>query len=137
MENTLRNIRLMTAVERNLCVLQFRDLIMDVWDLIGCDYKENLDKVNRVIEFKEPIEEIIDKLKYEYTSNQFIKYHESDIFNYFIKEENLYMITQWDFLDNMTIVKTVVRQIICKEIKQTIDLVLATPLEECNYKIND
>ena len=137
MENTLRNIRLMTAVERNLCVLQFRDLIMDVWDLIGCDYKENLDKVNRVIEFKEPIEEIIDKLKYEYTSNQFIKYHESDIFNYFIKEENLYMITQWDFLDNMTIVKTVVREIICKEIKQTIDLVLATPLEECNYKIND
>ena len=137
MENTLRNIRLMTAVERNLCVLQFRDLIMDVWDLIGCDYKENLDKVNRVIEFKEPIEEIIDKLKYEFTSNQFIKYHESDIFNYFIKEENLYMITQWDFLDNMTIVKTVVRQIICKEIKQTIDLVLATPLEECNYKIND
>ena len=137
MENTLRNIRLMTAVERNLCVLQFRNLIMDVWDLIGCDYKENLDKVNRVIEFKEPIEEIIDKLKYEFTSNQFIKYHESDIFNYFIKEENLYMITQWDFLDNMTIVKTVVRQIICKEIKQTIDLVLATPLEECNYKIND
>ena len=60
MENTLRNIRLMTAVERNLCVLQFRNLIMDVWDLIGCDYKENLDKVNRVIEFKEPIEEIID-----------------------------------------------------------------------------
>ena len=47
------------------------------------------------------------------------------------------MITQWDFLDNMTIVKTVVREIICKEIKQTIDLVLATPLEECNYKIND
>ena len=137
MENTLRNIRLMTAVERNLCVLQFRDLIMDVWDLIGCDYKENLDKVNKVIEFKEPIEEIIDKLKYEYTSNQFIKYHESSIFNYFVKEENLYMITQWDFLDNMTIVKTVVRQIICKEIKQTIDLVLATPLEECNYKIND
>ena len=137
MENTLRNIRLMTAVERNLCVLQFRNLIMDVWDLIGCDYKENLDKVNRVIEFKEPIEEIIDKLKYEFTSNQFIKYHESDIFNYFIKEENLYMITQWDFLDNMTIVKTVVREIICKEIKQTIDLVLATPLEECNYKIND
>lgn len=137
MENTLRNIRLMTAVERNLCVLQFRNLIMDIWDLIGCDYKENLDKVNRVIEFKEPIEEIIDKLKYEFTSNQFIKYHESDIFNYFIKEENLYMITQWDFLDNMTIVKTVVRQIICKEIKQTIDLVLATPLEECNYKIND
>lgn len=137
MENTLRNIRLMTAVERNLCVLQFRDLIMDIWDLIGCDYKENLDKVNRVIEFKEPIEEIIDKLKYEFTSNQFIKYHESDIFNYFIKEENLYMITQWDFLDNMTIVKTVVREIICKEIKQTIDLVLATPLEECNYKIND
>ena len=45
MENTLRNIRLMTAVERNLCVLQFRNLIMDVWDLIGCDYKENLDKV--------------------------------------------------------------------------------------------
>lgn len=137
MENTLRNIRLMTAVERNLCVLQFRNLIMDIWDLIGCDYKENLDKVNRVIEFKEPIEEIIDKLKYEFTSNQFIKYHESDIFNYFIKEENLYMITQWDFLDNMTIVKTVVREIICKEIKQTIDLVLATPLEECNYKIND
>ena len=137
MENTLRNIRLMTAVERNLCVLQFRDLIMDVWDLIGCDYKENLDKVNKVIEFKEPIEEIIDKLKYEYTSNQFIKYHESSIFNYFVKEENLYMITQWDFLDNMTIVKTVVREIICKEIKQTIDLVLATPLEECNYKIND
>ena len=137
MENTLRNIRLMTTVERNLCVLQFRDLIMDVWDLIGCDYKENLDKVNRVIEFKEPIEEIIDKLKYEYTSNQFIKYHESSIFNYFVKEENLYMITQWDFLDNMTIVKTVVREIICKEIKQTIDLVLATPLEECNYKIND
>ena len=137
MENSLRNIRLMTAIERNIKMDQFYKLIMEVWDLIGCDYKENLDKVNRVIEFKEPIEEIIDKLKYEYTSNQFIKYHESSIFNYFVKEENFYMITQWDFLDNMTIVKTVVRQIICKEIKQTIDLVLATPLEECNYKIND
>ena len=122
MENSLRNIRLMTAIERNIKMDQFYKLIMDVWDLIGCDYKENLDKVNRVIEFKEPIEEIIDKLKYEYTSNQFIKYHESSIFNYFVKEENFYMITQWDFLDNMTIVKTVVRQIICKEIKQTITI---------------
>ena len=137
MENSLRNIRLMTAIERNIKMDQFYKLIMEVWNLIGCDYEENIDKINRVIEGKESMEEIIEELKYEFTSNQFMKYHEMSLFNYFIKEDNLYMIGNWDFIDNITIVRQAIYNIITKDLKNIIDDTLAIPLVECNEKIND
>ena len=137
MENSLRNIRLMTAIERNIKMDQFYKLIMEVWDLIGCDYEENIDKINRVIEGKELMDEIIEELKYEFTINQFMKYHEKSLFNYFIKEDNLYMIENWEFIDNATIVKQAIYNIIKKDLKNIIDYALAKPLIECNEKIND
>ena len=137
MENSLRNIRLMTAIERNIKMDQFYKLIMEVWDLIGCDYEENIDKINRVIEGKELMDEIIEELKYEFTINQFMKYHEKSLFNYFIKEDNLYMIENWEFIDNATIVKQAIYNIIKKDLKNIIDYALAKPLVECNEKIND
>ena len=137
MENSLRNIRLMTAIERNIKMDQFHKLIMEVWDLIGCDYEENIDKINRVIEGKELMDEIIEELKYEFTINQFMKYHEKSLFNYFIKEDNLYMIENWEFIDNATIVKQAIYNIIKKDLKNIIDYALAKPLVECNEKIND
>ena len=137
MENILMDIRMISEVERNLNTMQFGNLIIDIWNLIGCDFKENLDKVYSVIYNKDSIENIIDDLKYEFTSNQLMKYNEDDIFNYFVKEDNFHMINNWDFMDNQTIVKTVVIDIINNEIKNTIELVLSTPLEENNEIIND
>ena len=137
MENTLRNIRLMTAIERNIKMDQFHKLIMEVWDLIGCDYEENMNKINRIIEGKESIEDVIEDLKYEFTSNQFMKYYERSLFNYFVKEDNFYMICNWEFIDNIIIVKQAVYNIITKDLKNIIDDTLAIPLVEYNEKIND
>ena len=137
MENILMDIRMISAVEKNLKYLQFSNLILDIWDLIGCDFKENIIKVYRIISGKEIIEDVITELKYEHTSNMIIKYHENSIFNYFVKNDNFYMITNWDYLDNQFIVKTVINEIVKNEIKNTIDLVFATPLEENNEIIND
>ena len=137
MENILMDIRMISAVEKNLKYLQFSNLILDIWDLIGCDFKENIIKVYRIISGKEIIEDVITELKYEHTSNMIIKYHENSIFNYFVKNDDFYMITNWDYLDNQFIVKTVINEIVKNEIKNTIDLVFATPLEENNEIIND
>ena len=90
MENILMDIRMISAVEKNLKYLQFSNLILDIWDLIGCDFKENIIKVYRIISGKEIIEDIINELKYEHTSNMIIKYHENSIFNYFVKNDNLF-----------------------------------------------
>mgnify|MGYP003290965864 FL=1 len=139
MENELRNIRLMTMIERNLCVLQFRNLIMDIWNLIGCDYTENLDKVYRVTRNEDTIENIIPELRYEFYCNQIMKYNMEDIFNLLLKDEDgsSYIINHWDYLDNSTIVKHAVDKVIKEIIEPTIKMVLDTKLEECNYKIND
>ena len=137
MENILMDIRMISAVEKNLKYLQFSNLILDIWDLIGCDFKENIIKVYRIISGKEIIEDVITELKYEHTSNMIIKYHENSIFNYFVKNDDFYMITNWDYLDNQFIVKTVINEIVKNEIRNTIDLVFATPLEENNEIIND
>ena len=137
MENILMDIRMISAVEKNLKYLQFSNLILDIWDLIGCDFKENIIKVYRIISGKEIIEDVITELKYEHTSNMIIKYHENSIFNYFVKNDDFYMITNWDYLDNQFIVKTVINEIVKNEIRNTIDLVFATPLEENNDIIND
>ena len=139
MENTLRNIRLMTAIERNLCVLQFNNLIMDVWNLLGCDYVENLDKVYRVTGNEDIIENIIPELRYEFQCNQLMKYNMGDIFEFLLKggEGSSYIINNWDMLDNSLIVKHTVYKVIKDIIEPTIQEVLNNPLEECNYKIND
>ena len=137
MENTLKNIRLMSAIERRLDTLEFRKLIMDVWNLIGCDYTENVTKVNAIYEHRDNINNIITELQYEFQCNQLMKYNENDIFNYLIKNEIYYLVNNWDFVDNMIIVRTVVDDIVRNVIKPTIDEVLKQPLEECNYKIND
>ena len=139
MENTLRNIRLMTAIERNLCVLQFNNLIMDVWNLLGCDYVENLDKVYRVTRNEDIIENIIPELRYEFQCNQLMKYNMGDIFEFLLKggEGSSYIINNWDMLDNSLIVKHTVYKVIKEIIEPTIREVLNHPLEECNYKIND
>lgn len=137
MENTLRNIRLMTAVERNLCVLPFRNLIMDIWDLLGCDYEENTTKVNNICEHKDNINNIITELQYEFQCNQLMKYNESDMYNYLIKNKRYHLINNWEFMETEMIVKSVVEDVIVNVIKPTIDKVLSEPLEEVNYKIND
>lgn len=139
MENTLRNIRLMSAIERNLCVLQFNNLIMDVWNLLGCDYAENLDKVYRVTRNEDIIENIIPELRYEFQCNQLMKYNMKDVFEFLLKGEDgsSYIINNWDMLDNSIIIKHTVDKVIKEIIEPTIKEVLNHPLEECNYKIND
>ena len=139
MENTLRNIRLMSAIERNLCVLQFNNLIMDVWNLLGCDYAENLDKVYRVTRNEDIIENIIPELRYEFQCNQLMKYNMKDVFEFLLKGEDgsSYIINNWDMLDNSIIIKHTVDKVIKEIIEPTIKEVLKHPLEECNYKIND
>ena len=139
MENTLRNIRLMSAIERNLCVLQFNNLIMDVWNLLGCDYAENLDKVYRVTRNEDIIENIIPELRYEFQCNQLMKYNMNDVFEFLLKGEDgsSYIINNWDMLDNSIIIKHTVDKVIKEIIEPTIKEVLKHPLEECNYKIND
>ena len=139
MENELRNIRLMTIIERNLYKLQFRNLIMDVWNLLGCDYTENLDKVYRVTRNEDSIENIIPELKYEFQCNQLMKYNLEDIFEFLLKGEDgsSYIVNNWDMLDNSIIIKHTVDKLIKEIIEPTIKEVLNTKLEECNYKIND
>jgi hypothetical protein len=139
MENTLRNIRLMTAIERKLCALQFNNLIMDVWNLLGCDYVEILDKVYRVTRHEDIIENIIPELRYEFQCNQLMKYNLEDIFNFLLKgkDGSSYIVNNWDMLDNSIIIKHTIDKVIKEIIEPTIKEVLKQPLEECNYKIND
>lgn len=139
MENTLRNIRLMTLIERKLCVLQFNNLIMDVWNLLGCDYVENLDKVYRVTRNEDTIENIIPELGYEFYCNQLMKYNLEDVFNFLLKGEDgsSFIINNWDMLDNSIIIKHTVDKVIKEIIEPTIQEVLNQPLEEYDYKIND
>ena len=139
MENTLRNIRLMTLIERKLCVIQFNKLIMDVWNLLGCEYTEILDKVYRVTRNEDTIENIIPELRYEFYCNQLMKYNLEDIFEFLLKgkDGSSFIVNNWDMLDNSIIVKHTVDKVIKEIIEPTIKEVLNTKLEECNYKIND
>lgn len=139
MENTLRNIRLMTLIERKLCVLQFNNLIMDVWNLLGCDYVENLDKVYRVTRNEDIIENIIPELGYEFYCNQLMKYNLEDVFNFLLKGEDgsSFIVNNWDMLDNSIIIKHTVDKVIKEIIEPAIQEVLNQPLEEYDYKIND
>lgn len=134
--NIIRNIMMMTAVEKELGNKYLGNLLLEVWDMIGCEFEENKTKVEGLVNFQLGITEVVEDLKYEFTINQMIKYYGKEI-NAYIYKYNEYMLNNLDFMDDETIVKQVIYDIITKDINSTLQNVLNNPPEENNDIIND
>lgn len=136
MENILTEIRLMTAIERELVKLSYGQLIMSIWDIIGCDFEENISAINRIIAGEE-LEVVVEDFKYEFLSNKMIEYEYLNMMHYLLYRDEIEFLAQWDDLSNKEIVLYIANYIIRNEIYPVVQKVLATPLEENNDIIND
>ena len=136
MENMLTGIRLMTAIERGINELRFSDLIMLIWDRIGCDIDDNVDAVTRIYK-GESIENVVEDFQYEFTSRNILENEQIDIINYVLFRDEVDFLAQWEDLSVKEIILYVANYITRNEIYPVVQKVLSTPLEENDDIIND
>ena len=136
MENMLTGIRLMTAIERGINELRFSDLIMLIWDRIGCDIDDNVDAVTRIYK-GESIENVVEDFQYEFTSRNILENEQIDIINYVLFRDEVDFLAQWEDLSVKEIILYIANYITRNEIYPVVQKVLSTPLEENDDIIND
>jgi hypothetical protein len=109
---------------------------MSIWDIIGCDFEENISAINRIIAGEE-LEVVVEDFKSEFLSNKMIEYEYLNMMHYLLYRDEIEFLAQWDDLSNKEIVLYIANYIIRNEIYPVVQKVLSTPLEGNNDIIND